>query len=73
MLTPRVDRGKGRAKPEPEELEKVLSPTLTITESEDEDEDDHRYVDVEEGDELGMQATSPTDRFVRASRAVSMS
>ena len=72
-LTPRVDKGKGRAEPEPEELEKVLSPTFTITESEDEDEDDHRYVDVEEGDELGVQATSPTDRFVRASRAVSMS
>jgi protein phosphatase 1 regulatory subunit 37 len=75
-LTPRVDKGKGRAEPEPEEPEKVLSPTFTITESEDEDEDDHRYVDVEEGDEIGVQATSPTDRFVRscrASRAASMS
>ncbi|KAF8552249.1 hypothetical protein OG21DRAFT_1498537 [Imleria badia] len=61
-LTPRVDKGKGRAEPEPEESEKVLSPTFMITESEDEDEDDHRYLDVEEGDEVAVQATSPTDR-----------
>ena len=63
-LTPRVDKGKGRAEPEPEEPEKVLSPTFMITESEDEDEDDHRYLDVEEGDELGVLAASPTDRCV---------
>ena len=63
-LTPRVDKGKGRAEPEPVEPEKVLSPTFAITESEDEDEDDHRYVDVEEGDEVGLQVASPTDRFV---------
>ncbi|KAH0828810.1 hypothetical protein J3R83DRAFT_3258 [Lanmaoa asiatica] len=61
-LTPRVDKGKGRAEPEPEEPEKVLSPTFMITESEDEDEDDHRYLDVEEGEDVGVQATSPTDR-----------
>lgn len=64
-LTPRVDKGKGRAEPEPEEPEKVLSPTFMIAESEDEDEDDHRYLDVEEGEEVGVQATSPTDRYVR--------
>lgn len=64
-LTPRVDKGKGRAEPEPEEPEKVLSPTFMITESEDEDEDDHRYLDVEEGEEVHVQATSPTDRYVR--------
>jgi len=61
LLTPRVDKGKGRAQPEPEVPEKVLSPTFTITESEDEDEDDHRFMDVEEGGEP-EQATSPTDR-----------
>lgn len=66
LLTPRVDKGKGRAEPEPDEPEKVLSPTFMITESEDEDEDDHRYLDVEEGDgeEIGL-AASPTDRYVR--------
>ena len=64
--TPRVDKGKGRAEPEPEEPEKVLSPTFMITESEDEDEDDHRYLDVEEGEDEsgGVQVTSPTDRYV---------
>ncbi|KAF8436520.1 hypothetical protein L210DRAFT_2456252 [Boletus edulis BED1] len=61
-LTPRVDKGKGRAEPEPEEPEKVLSPTFMITESEDEDEDNRRYLDVEEGDEVAVQATSPIDR-----------
>ncbi|KAI9455536.1 hypothetical protein HD554DRAFT_269836 [Boletus coccyginus] len=60
--TPRVDKGKGRADPEPEQPEKVLSPTFMITESEDECEDDHRYLDVEEGDEVAVQGTSPTDR-----------
>jgi len=63
--TPRVDKGKGRADPEPERPEKVLSPTFMITESEDECEDDHRYLDVEEVDEVAVQATSPTDRYVR--------
>lgn len=63
-LTPRVDKGKGRAEPEPEEPEKVLSPTFMITESEDEDEDAHRYMDVDEGEEVGVLATSPTDRYV---------
>ncbi|KAF8129472.1 hypothetical protein EV363DRAFT_1219973 [Boletus edulis] len=61
-LTPRVDKGKGRAEPEPEEPEKVLSPTFMITESEDEDEDNRRYLDVDEGDEVAVQATSPIDR-----------
>ena len=67
LLTPRVDKGKGRAQPVPEEPEKVLSPTFMITESEDEDEDERRYLDVEESAEEGggMQTGSPTDRCVR--------
>ncbi|KIK80501.1 hypothetical protein PAXRUDRAFT_833481 [Paxillus rubicundulus Ve08.2h10] len=60
LLTPRVDKGKGRAKPEPEVPEKVLSPTFTITESEDEDEDDHKFLAAEVGEP--EQVTSPTDR-----------
>ena len=54
------------AEHKPEEHEKVLSPTFKATESEDEDEDDHRYLDVEEGEDEsgGVQVTSPTDRYV---------
>jgi protein phosphatase 1 regulatory subunit 37 len=56
-----VNMGKGHAKPEPEEPEKALNPTFMVAESEDEDEDEHRFLDVEQGEE---EVTSPTDRYV---------
>lgn len=37
LMTPRIDKGKGRAEPEPEPLEPVLSPTRVATDSDDEE------------------------------------
>jgi hypothetical protein len=58
-----VDKSEGQVEPSPRNLKKCRVPV-----SEDEDEDDHRYFDVEGGDEVGVQATSPTDRYVRSCR-----
>ncbi len=39
LLSPRLDKGKGRAEPEPEAAEKVLSPTFAIHGDSDEEEE----------------------------------
>lgn len=57
LLTPRIDKGKGRAEPEPELLEPVLSPTKLTMDSDDEE--------IELPDSLLGQVesiVSPTDR-----------
>ncbi|CCM02426.1 uncharacterized protein FIBRA_04524 [Fibroporia radiculosa] len=57
VVTPRIDKGKGRAEPEPEEPEKVLSPSATFLISESDDEDGERQLVAPPPDGL----VSPTD------------
>ena len=73
VLSPRLDKGKGRADPEPEIIEKILSSTFSIADSDDEEsekEDDSgprvltmggmENVDSEAASPLGLP--SPTER-----------